>query len=67
MPGSENQAKLTRSTTIHRSSLSGVKQVWKKTPEFVGLELEQEMMDKLRRWILGIAVGTLEFRSPRRR
>jgi hypothetical protein len=65
--GSDNQAKLTRSTTLHRSSLSEVKQVWKKTPEFEGLVLEQEMMEKLRRWILGIAVGTPEFRSPLRR
>lgn len=60
MLGSENQAKLTRSTSLHRSPLSEVKQVWKKTPEFEGLELEQGMMEKLRRWILGIAVGMPE-------
>ena len=63
--GSERQAKLTRSMTLPKSSLSEPKLTLKKTPAIEGLEMEQGMVDKLRRWILCIAVGAPEFRLLR--
>ncbi|KAF8333860.1 hypothetical protein F5887DRAFT_991661 [Amanita rubescens] len=51
--GSERQAKLTRSMTLPKSE---AKLTLKKTPAIEGLEMEQEMVEKLRRWILCIAV-----------
>src|SRR6266550_3158543 len=63
--GSERQAKLTRSMTLPKSSLSEAKLTLKKTPAIEGLEMEQGVVEKLRRWILCVAVGAPEFRLLR--
>ncbi|KAF8626595.1 hypothetical protein AX17_006513 [Amanita inopinata Kibby_2008] len=49
-------ATLTRSRTLPRVSQVEVKPTRRKKSEVDGLEMDQDVVDKLRRWILGIAV-----------
>ncbi|KAF8630254.1 hypothetical protein AX15_003031 [Amanita polypyramis BW_CC] len=52
----ERELKLTRSMTLPRSPQTKTKLMWRGSSEIAGMEMDPTAVEKLRRWILGIAI-----------